>query len=316
MSRKASWSTCSLPPRLRPGDTVAVPAPAGPVPEDAFRAGVEILGARYKVVYDEAVFTRTGFLAGSDERRAAELNRYLADPDVRGVICARGGYGTTRILPHLDHDSLRRDPKLVMGFSDITALLSWCVLDAQVRPVLGPVVAQLPRLPAGDLAWMFRLLEDPAAPGPVPSEAGALVRIGDRGGGTVDGRLVGGNLEMVTRLLGTPWQLDLGASIFLLEEIGERPYRLDRALTQLHQADALAGVRAAVLGDLMACEEPDGKPPGPLEVVDERLAAFEIPGLAGVPVGHGDRNLAMPIGARCAADLAQGQLVLEEGAVG
>src|SRR3990170_3842307 len=148
MRRKASWSTCAPPPRLREGDTVAVPAPAGPVPVEPFRAGLGILESRYKVVYDEGIFARTGFFAGDDRRRADELNRYVAAPDVRAILCARGGYGTMRILDQLDGDALRRDPKPLVGFSDITALLAWAAAAAQVRPVHGPVVTQLGHLPA------------------------------------------------------------------------------------------------------------------------------------------------------------------------
>src|SRR5688572_14412734 len=117
--RKASWSTAQKPPRLRPGDKVAVPAPAGPVPEEGFRRGLEVLSSRYDVVYDEGLLERTGFLAGSDDRRADELDRYLRDPDVRAIIPARGGYGVMRILDRIDLAALKREPKIVCGFSDM-----------------------------------------------------------------------------------------------------------------------------------------------------------------------------------------------------
>jgi muramoyltetrapeptide carboxypeptidase len=307
-----SWSSCLFPVALRPGDRVAVPAPAGPILPEVARAGLDLLAQRYEVVVDDAIFERTGFLAGSDERRADELNRYLADPDIRAIIPARGGYGVMRILEMLDPGALHRDPKPIMGFSDVTALSAWCARTAQVRPIHGPMVQQLPRLPAEDLAWMFRMLEDPSPPGPIPA---ALTRTGDRGGGTLEGRLVGGNLEILTRLLGTPWQLDLGAAILLFEDVGERPYRIDRMLTQLELAGQLESVRAAAIGELLRCEEADGSPPSAHEVVEERLAAFEIPAVTGLPVGHGDRNLALPIGGKCAVDLTEGKLILEEGAV-
>jgi muramoyltetrapeptide carboxypeptidase len=236
MMRKAIWSTCVQPPRLKPGDTIAIPAPAGPVPADGFREGLRILESRYRVVYDDALLERTGFLAGSDERRADELNRYLADPDVRAVIAARGGYGVMRILDRLDPAALKRDPKIVVGFSDLTALLSWCVLEANVRPVHGPMAVQLGKLDATQAAWLFRLLEDPTPPGVLDWP---LTRVGARGGGTVEGRLSGGNLEIVSRLVGTPWAFDLGAAVFLMEEVGERPYRVDRMLTQLRPVAAV-----------------------------------------------------------------------------
>jgi muramoyltetrapeptide carboxypeptidase len=308
-----SWSSCLFPTPLRPGDRVAVPAPAGPILPEIARAGLALLAERYQVGVDDAIFERTGFLAGSDERRADELNRYMNDPDIRAIIPARGGYGMMRILEMLDPGALHRDPKPIMGFSDITVLHAWCARTAQVRPIHGPMVQQLPRLPRTDLEWMFRILEDPAPPGPIPAE---LERGGDRGGGTVEGRLVGGNLELLTRLIGTPWQLDLGATILMIEDVGERPYRIDRMLTQLKLSGQLEGVRAAAIGDFLRSEEQDGSPPSAREVIEERLAAFEIPAVFGVPIGHGDRNLALPIGAKCAVDLTEGKLILEEGAVG
>ena len=311
--RKASWSTAAKPPRLRPGDKVAVAAPSGPVPEDGFRQGLAVLASRYQVVYDESLFERSGFLAGSDDRRAEELDRYLRDPDVRAIVAARGGYGVMRILDRIDGTALKREPKALVGFSDLTALLSFAVADGQVRPIHGPMVVQLGRLPPEDAAWLFQLLEEPSAPGRLP---GTFDRVGARGGGTVEGRLVGGNLEMVTRLVGTPWELDLGASVFFLEEVGERPYRVDRALTQLRLAGAFDGVRAVAVGDLVGCGAlAEESSPSALECIDERLVAMDLPGLTGLPVGHGLRNLALPLGARCAVDLAEGTLTIEEGAV-
>jgi muramoyltetrapeptide carboxypeptidase len=312
MPKKTSWAATIKPPRLRPGDAVAVPAPAGPVLPEAAARGLAILSSRYKVVLDEAIYERTGFLAGSDERRADELNRYLRDPDIRAIFPARGGYGAMRILELLDADALKRDPKPIVGFSDLTAVAAWCAKAAGVRTIHGPKVNQIGRVPETDVEWLFRLLEDPGPPGVLADE---LVRVGARGGGTVEGRMVGGNLEMVTRLLGTPWAFDLGASTLVLEDVGERPYRIDRALTQLKLSGALDGVRAVALGDFLRSEEEDEAPPSAAEVLAERLTSFDIPGVSGLPIGHGERNRAFPLGGRCAIDLAVGRVVLEEGAV-
>jgi muramoyltetrapeptide carboxypeptidase len=313
VTRKAAWSTCALPPRLKPGDVVAVPAPSGPVPREALEAGLALLASRYTLRWDERVFERHGFLAGEDDRRADELNRYLADPDVRAIVCARGGYGLMRILDRLDTDALRRNPKLVVGFSDATALLCFAV-SARVRPIHGPMVVQLGGLPPENANWLYRLLESPTAPGEVPAPA-PLERIGARGGGSVQGRLVAGNLEVLTRLIGTPWEMDLGASVLAIEDVGERPYRIDRMLTQLHLGGQLRAVRGVVAGEFTRCVEADGSPPTVEEVIDERLAAFDIPGVSGLRFGHGAENVALPWGAKCTLDLAAGKLVLEEGAV-
>jgi muramoyltetrapeptide carboxypeptidase len=313
MPRRATWSSCALPARLRPGDTVAVPAPAGPVLPDAARRGLELLAARYNVIVDDAIYVRTGFLAGSDDRRAEELNRYLRDPDVRAIIPARGGYGVMRILERLDADALHRDPKPFVGFSDLTALNAWCARSAQVRPIHGPMVNQLGRVPPEDVAHLFRLLEEPRSMGIWPE---SFARVGARGGGTVEGRLVGGNLEMMTRLIGTPWAWDLGTGVVVMEDVGERPYRIDRMLTQLKLSGALDGARVAALGAFLRSDEADGSPPSVAEVLEERLTTFDLPGITGIPVGHGDRNRAFSVGAKCAVDLALGRIEIEEGAVG
>ncbi|MFH0902063.1 MAG: LD-carboxypeptidase [Pseudomonadota bacterium] len=311
--REASCSTDVLPPRLRKGDLVAVPAPAGPVPEDEFFAGLEILQSRYRVVYDESIFRHSGFLAGTDEERATELNRYLGDREIRAVFCARGGYGTLRIVDRLDAAAFRRAAKAVVGFSDATVLLAWCLGAAGVRPVHGPTVSQLGRLSGEDVDWLFRILEDPSAPGqgcfPI------LRPIGRAAVGTRRGRLVGGNLELVTRLVGTPWQFAAEGSVFFFEDVGERPYRLDRMLTHLKLAGAIDGAVSAVVGSLVRCEEPGGGGPCSEEVVGERLRSFGIPAMAGLPVGHGTCNAALPLGAMASLDFSSNVLALEEGAV-
>jgi muramoyltetrapeptide carboxypeptidase len=284
--------------RLQAGDRVAVVAPAGPVPRERFEAGERILSARYHLVYEERVFARTGYLAGSDEERLAELNAALRDPTAKAVICARGGYGLMRILGELDAAAFARAPKAIVGFSDVTALHAWAA-KAGVPTIHGPVLGQLGDLPAGDTQSIIDLLEG----APVRPLDGLLPWVGS---GIAEGRLLGGNLEIVSRLVGTPWAFDLRDAILLLEEVGERPYRIDRALTQLLLSGALAGVRGVVVGDLINCHEP--KPPSSTaqEVLVERLGRLGIPVWGGAPIGHGGRNRAVPLGVR--ARLSAGTL--------
>jgi muramoyltetrapeptide carboxypeptidase len=277
---------------------------------------------------------RTGYLAGGDDARADALDGCLRDPDVRAVVCARGGYGVMRILDRLDASALRRDPKLVVGFSDCTALLCWAA-RAGVASVHGPVVSQLGELPEADIAWLLDLMTNPAPP-PVPM---SLSPIGARASGVREGRLLGGNLCILAHLAGTPYLPDVSGAVLLLEDVGERPYRIDRYLTQLGLAGALSPAAAALVGDFVACVEPcgsavaevanDGKPgaaeldhgeldarvPAALEVIGERLRHYDIPGLAGAPLAHGSRNLALPFGARCQLDFERGRLTLVDGAV-
>ncbi len=303
-----------LPPRLRAGDRVAVCAPAGPVTRpERFRAGLAVLEERYRVVCDPELFAQTGYLAGSDERRADELNRYLRDADVRAIFLARGGYGLMRILGRLDDAALRDDPVPIVGFSDATALLAWARARAGVASVHGPVVAQLGKLGRDDVAWLVRLLEDPRPPGDLGWQ---LESVGEPLPKPHRGALVGGNLCLLSHLAGTPYQVDTERAIVYLEEVGEPPYRLDRYLTHLQLSGALAGAGAVIAGDFCGCDEPaDGYAgaPSPVGVVDERLLAMGLPGLCGAPFGHGDRHAALPFGT--AAALEDGRLLLEEAAV-
>jgi muramoyltetrapeptide carboxypeptidase len=296
------------PPALRPGDLIAVPAPAGPVPPEVFEAGVRILETRYRVVHEEDILRREGYLAGGDARRAAELNAYLRDPAIRGIICARGGYGLMRILAELDDAAFRAAPKVLVGFSDVTALLYWVRARTGLRSVHGPVVTQLSSLGREDLAWLTGLLETGTPPP-------RLTGLRSVHGGRAQGPLVAGNLEVMSRLLGTPYFPSLRGAILVLEEIGERPYRIDRTLTQLALAGVLDELAGVVVGDLVRCEEPDGSGPGPEDVITERLERLAVPLCFGLPVGHGARNLALPIGAPALLDADAGALEFLEGAV-
>jgi muramoyltetrapeptide carboxypeptidase len=277
------------------------------VARDRFAAGAAILGARYRLVHSERIFARTGYLAGSDDERLAELEAALADPSTKAVVCARGGYGLTRILGRLGDAPLRRAPKPIVGFSDVTALHAFAA-RAGVASIHGPVVGQLGELPFDDADALFALLESAEPPPPLDGLRALHP-------GAADGRLMGGNLEVLSRLAGTALQPDLRGAVLLLEDVGERPYRMDRSLTQLELAGALEGVAGVVLGDFVSCAERDGSPPSAEEVLVERLGRRGVPILSGAPVGHGARNRALPLGARVRLDAAAGALVFLEGAV-
>ena len=302
-----------LPPRLRPGDVVAVPVPAGPVQPGRLEAGLARLRARYRVQVDDGALAATGYLAGDDDRRAAELDGYLRDPDVRAIVCARGGYGAMRILDRLDPAVLRADPKILVGFSDATALLGWA-RAAGVRAIHGPMAAQLGELGGADVDWLFRMMESPEPAGELPA---GLTTAGAPGHGSVEGTLLGGNLSLLAHLVATPAEMDLDGAILFTEDIGERPYAIDRYFTRIGMAGRLHGVAAALIGDFVGCEEPRLPPPQPsaLDVASERLAHHGIPALAGLPIGHGARNLALPLGALARVDLDAGRARLLEAAV-
>jgi muramoyltetrapeptide carboxypeptidase len=299
------------PPRLRTGDVVRVIAPSGPIFPDAFAAGASVLGERYRLRYEpEVLFAADGFLAGSDEQRLAALLGAIADDDARAVIMGRGGYGLLRIIARLDPALLRRHPKPIVGFSDGTVLLARAA-QAGVAAIHGPVVTQLDRLSVDDRAALFALLESPE-PGPLLGELETLVP------GVASGPLLGGNLEILSRLVGTPLLPDLDGAILFLEDVGERPYRLDRLLTHLELAGLFARVAGVVVGDLVGCEEPPEArlaSPAALDVVRERLRRLPIPVALGGRFGHGERNRALPYGVLATLDTRTGTLAALEAAV-
>ncbi len=256
------------------------------------------------------VSMRTGYFAGDDRSRLAALHAAFANPNIDAIICARGGYGLTRLLPQLDPSRLAAAPKLLIGFSDITALLAWTLVQVGMTSIHGPVLTQLATL---DIADRERLADVVSGedPGPLVACEGAVLH-----GGCVEGPLVAGNLEVLRSLIGTRAMPVLAGCILALEEVGERPYRIDRALTQLITSGSLRGVRGIIVGQLVDCDEPaTGNPdsPGPEEVVLERLAVLGVPVVTGFAFGHEARhNAALPVGTRVRLDADQGALTMLE----
>jgi muramoyltetrapeptide carboxypeptidase len=283
-------------------------APAGPIPADNYGAGLTLLQRRYRVKAREDLFARDGFLAGNDDRRLTELQAALEDPEVQAVIAARGGYGTMRLLTKLDAGRFARAPKVLVGFSDLTALLAWGHA-AGVASIHGPMTVQLPRLPDADLQLLFKLLEDPA---PVGEWASSLQPLR---GGQAEGVLLGGNLELITRLVGTPWALPLAGAILFIEEVGEAPYRIDRQLTHLALAGAFDGVRGVIVGELTRCEDKEGYGRKAEEVIAEQISRLGVPAVVGAPLGHGYVNRSLPFGGRARLDADRGTVEILEGAV-
>jgi len=297
-------------PRLSPGDPIRVIAPSGPVPREAFAAGIEVLRARYDVRHDDGVFARDGYLAGPDERRLAELQAALAEPDSRAIVMARGGYGLLRLLPFVDVGALVQRPRPIVGFSDGTALLALAA-RAGVAAIHGPVVTQLGNLGAADQRALFERLETPG-PGVLLDGLEGLIP------GRVRGPLVGGNLEMFSRLVGTPYLPDVTGAILFFEDLGERPYRIDRLLAHLDLAGLFSAASAVVVGDFSGCREPEATradSPTAEDVLAERLGRLPIPVALGGAFGHGTRNRALPYGTLCELDTATGTLIALEGAV-
>ena len=295
------YPRCSvlLPPPLRRGDPVRVIAPASPFDPDLLARGLEVLsgrlGLRPRLRAD--VTARRAYLAGDDARRLEEWREAVADPDARAIFCARGGYGTMRLLAAIDPAALAAHPKLLVGFSDVTALHA--VLNrAGIATVHGPVVTQLGRAPEDALVHLEALLAGTAprvGAWDVPAPGAGLVASRVVRSGRASGPLLGGSLAILAHLQGTPFAPRLDGAILFLEDVGEKPYRIDRYLTQLRLAGALEGIAGLAVGQLTACD--DG---GVLaaDVVRETALALGVPAVEGLPAGHEDANFALPLGAR------------------
>ena len=287
------------PPPLRAGDVVRVIAPGSGFDVPAFEAGLDVLRGRWglRVRVRDDIAARAGYLAGGDERRLAEWDEAVADDEATAIFCARGGYGTMRLLPSIDPAPLLASPKLVVGFSDITALHA-LLNRAGLATVHGPVVTQLGRAPDDALDHLWVLLSGqpvrPVAwdvPPPGRGLSGGVTSVPGR----ASGPLLGGSLTLLAHLCGTPFLPPLQGAILALEDVGERPYRLDRYLTQLRLAGALDGLAGVALGQLTDCDDGDSSASA---TVRDLLRELGVPVVEGLAFGHVDRNLALPLGTR------------------
>lgn len=301
---------------LRSGDRIAIVAPASPFAREDFEAALaELRTLGFEPVYDDTVFSRQGYVAGPPVVRAAAWLRAWNDPSIAAIIAARGGYGSVQLLPALAQAGVGQGaPKAFIGYSDNTSILSWLTTQHQIVAVHGPMVeGRLARGEAGYDRDTFRRCLCVAEPmGEVSHPQLEALRPGDAAG-----MLVGGTLTQLLGLLGTPFAFNPppGAVLFL-DEIGERPYRLDRMLMQLRLSGLLARTSAVVFGELPRCDEPGG-PYGSRAVIQERLADYPGPVLFGLPSGHTTGpTLTLPFGVRARVVTApRPVLIIEESAV-
>ena len=308
----AAWLA---PPALQRGDTVALVAPCGISEEaDVRRFADSFTAAGFRVTLDPAVPARRHrYLAGTDDERADELNRAIRDPAVRGIFVLRGGYGLTRIIDRLDYDALRRDPKVIAGYSDVTALHLAVGRQARVITFHSPMASSV-RVTGDDPTFAERsfrdvLFLDPAATRrtiPRPASPPVLTVTGGR----CEGRLVGGNLSLICATLGTPYAIDAAGSVLLLEDVDEKPYRVDRMMSHLRLAGVLDAAAGVVLGRF-TCKDPDEQALQ-REVVIEYCRALGTPVVADFPCGHVADNATLPLGAHVALDADTGALEVLE----
>ncbi len=276
-----------VPPLLKATDQAIVVAPSSPAGDSS--AGISLWQAWGLTIDSLTLPTldeNLGYLAGDDTSRLATLQAALDSPNCAAILCARGGYGATRLLDHLNWQGFRQHPKWLVGFSDTTALL-WAALKAGVASLHAPLLSTLPHEPEASLSHLHRLLFDGTVT-PLPGEVWQA--------GTAVGRLLPANLTVATALLGTPhWPHWSEPVILALEDINEEAYRLDRMLTQWRQAGALANVAGIALGRF-SWTESETEPDDPLPTLRDRLLDLKIPVIANLPFGHAGANYALPVG--------------------
>ncbi len=291
---------------LPPGGTIAIIAPAGAVDLERVEAGAACFrDAGFGVRRRPDLGARRRFLAGDDRRRAEEFMEFVGDPAVHAVVCARGGYGSQRMIAGLDAAVVRSARKPLVGYSDITTLLLWQRRFAGLMGFHATMLERGAEWRAGEFETLIEALTGEEA---IPREWRAAQ---GSGGESARGRLIGGSLTTVVASLGTPWEIQTRGTILLLEEVGERPYRLDRMLEQLRLAGKLEGVAGVGLGSFSGCDEPGGTLRGE-EILGDWLGTLSVPWLRGLPFGHTPPNLPWPFGARAELDPVRATLHIAE----
>jgi len=311
------------PRRLQPGMTVGLVTPASNVPEDQdLHTAMELVRSLGFVARPAAnLFSRTQYLAGTDEQRANDLNAMFADPDVDAIFCVRGGYGSGRLLRYLDYDVIAANPKVIMGYSDITAILNAITLRTGLVTFHGPIAGG--NFSDYTYGQYRKVLVEPTA----PTRIGELPEFETRPGvvdwenrlttivpGVAEGPLVGGNLSLVVTLLGTPFEPQFEGGILFLEDVSEPPYSVDRMLTHLWMAGKLEQLAGIVLGKFTDAND-SSNTFSMEQVLRDRLAPLGIPTLRGAMIGHIEDKTVVPLGIRARLDAEAGTLNLLEAAV-
>jgi muramoyltetrapeptide carboxypeptidase len=309
-SRKKDYSSLTKPKRLKEGDRIALTAPAGIVYEDSEfeRMKMELESFGFEVVFGEHVKEQYGYLAGTDQQRARDLNRFFEDPDIDGIVAVRGGWGCARILPYLDFEMIKNNPKVYCGFSDNTTLHMAFLHRSNLISFHGP---------NGTSEWTeltknsFRsvLMEGERSEFYSESEVDLVFP------GINEGRLIGGNLSILTTTLGTDFQPDTTGAILFVEDIGEPVYKIDRMLVHLKQAGALDNLNGFIFGRCTNCPDPSESHFTLKQILQQHIRPLGIPAVMGMDISHDPDNFTIPQGVMARFDADKKSLKLLESAV-
>ena len=302
---------------LKRGDTIGIVAPSGPIPCEELEQGVALLEARgYRVVVGENVLSchpSYDYLAGTDAQRAADLNAMLTRPEIDAVFCARGGYGAMRLFDRIAWDRIPQEPKIFLGYSDITSLHTALARRCGWVTLHGPMIFALTKQSPGRAEVHWRLLETPEAFGILPADPESMTTLF---GGQVEGELAGGCLCLLARACGSPYAPDFRDKIVLLEDVGEAVYRADRDLMQLKNAGLLDQAAGFVIGNITRWQMEEADPPvnTPQALWKDYFGDLGKPVITGFPFGHESDPLTLPLGVRARLDADARTLTLLESA--
>ncbi|WP_047419738.1 LD-carboxypeptidase [Cellulophaga sp. Hel_I_12] len=310
------------PNRLKIGDTIGLIAPASAIKEDVLEAAKETLRSLGFIPYHtHRILGNHGYFSNTDEERATDLNEMFANPNVHGILCARGGYGCTRIMQSIDYDLIKKNPKVLLGFSDITALANGIYKKTGLITFHGPVGSTLNN--EYSIEQLENILITPKDNLRIENVSLDDTQMKDSeferytiNSGKATGKLVGGSLTLITAMIGTPHEIDFTGTIVCIEDVEEAPYRMDRMLTQLLEGPTFKKAAAVMLGVSKGCDKPP-KPDGFTlkEVMIDRIKPLNIPAAYGMSFGHVDHNFTIPIGIAATFDADAMTLDLLETAV-
>ena len=291
------------PPALKTGDTIGIAAPAGPVDSRDFKRHLSVLETSgFHVRTGPHLYDRKAYLAGDDAARLSDLHALFKDKGVQAVFCARGGYGTMRLLSGIDYDLILDNPKILVGYSDVTALLSAIFKKTGLTVFHGPMVQGFADKNETTRSHLFQLLSSDCTTVNGDGQTRTLFP------GKAAGRLMGGNLTLLCHLSGTPYFPDLEQSLLFIEDRGESLYRIDRMLTHLGLSGRLEQISGLIAGRFEQCGDADAID----QLLKDRLAHLNIPVLTGFPSGHGQDNLAWPLGINAELDAVRKTIKLLE----
>lgn len=301
---------------LKKGDTIGIVAPAWSFDHERFRRGVAKLKTLgFKVKYERSIFSRYWSMAGYDKERASQINRMFANKEIKAIFCAKAGYGSIRTIPYLNKEVIRRNPKIFIGYSDITILLSYLYSIGRMAVFHGPVVSGEihDKMNSITLHYLLKAITDKSSPGVMEFSTLKSLR---RGKAT--GVLVGGNMSLLVNAIGTPYDIDTDHKILFLEDVGEDLETIDHYLMHFKLAGKLRKIKGIVFGRMLGCIDRSGRKHNIKKILGDILKDVKVPIIYGFPSGHripGEANVTIPLGVLVTLDTYQPALIFHESGV-